>query len=483
MRGVLRDNRRVRPTRLGFVTVQSDEPAAGHVIICGANALASRMAEELTARYGLAVTSIVPSAESEAAGRMRAMPGVRLIERARLDRDVFTEAGLPNARGLAIVAEDDLGNVRAAMRAQEVSPGIRLVIAIFNAGLRVRIGSFFPNCAVLSQAQTAAPSLVAAALGEPAPSQLRLAGQTMYVTRRERVRAGQIICGLAASADAEAPSLLPPEDAAAGLVLAVADGTPRNPLSRRRQRRLAIPLRLLRLVFAGLLVVLVAGFALLAANPVVPNASLGFAFYQTLLDAAGDAVPASSPGHLPAGNELAQVLLTFDGLAFLPVVTAAFVGARISGTAERDQPPLAGQVIVAGLGTVGTRVVGMLHDLGVDVVAIDQSNDAAGLPLARRLGVRIVIGEAQEEETLRAAGITTCQALVSVTNNDIANLQSALNARELAADPRIVIRLYDDDLAAYVQAHISKSVSRSTSYLAAPEFAAAVLDQQVLRTI
>jgi hypothetical protein len=35
-----------------------------HVILCGANALASRMAEELTARYGLTVTAIVPSAAS-----------------------------------------------------------------------------------------------------------------------------------------------------------------------------------------------------------------------------------------------------------------------------------------------------------------------------------------------------------------------------------------------------------------------------------
>jgi len=312
----------------------------------------------------------------------------------------------------------------------------------------------------------------------------------MYVTRRERVRAGQIICGLAASTDADAPSLLPPEDEAAGIVLAVADGTPRNPLSRRRQRRLAAPLRFLRrifgtqlgLAFAALLVVLVAGFALLAANPVVRSASLGFAFYQTLLDAAGDAVPASSPGQLPFGNELGQVLLTFFALAFLPVVTAAFVGARIARSADREPPPV-GHVIVAGLGTVGTRVVGMLHDLGVDVVAIDHRNDAAGLPLARRLGVRTIIGAAQEEETLRAAGIATCQALVSVTHNEIANLETALNARELAADPRIVIRVFDDDLAAFVQAHISKSVSRSVSYLAAPEFAAAVLDHQVLRTI
>ena len=224
------------------MTAQSAEPA-DHVIICGANALASRISEELTARYGLAVTAIVSSADSEVAARMRSMARVRLLERARLDRDAFLAAGLPDAGGLAILDEDDLGNVQAAMRAQELRPGIRLVIAIFNVGLGVRIRSFFPNCAVLSQAQTAAPSLVAAALGEPAPNQLRLAGQTMYVTRRERVRAGQIICGLAASTDADAPSLLPPEDGAAGVVLAVADGTPRNPLSRRRQRRRGVPVQ------------------------------------------------------------------------------------------------------------------------------------------------------------------------------------------------------------------------------------------------
>ena len=117
----------------------------------------------------------------------------------------------------------------------------------------------------------AAPSLIAAALGEPAPSHVQLASRTMYVARREDVGADQIICGLAASSDADAPSLLPPADPAAGLVLAVADGTPRNPLSRQRRRRLAAPLRLVRqtvgtklgLVFVALVAVIVAGFALL----------------------------------------------------------------------------------------------------------------------------------------------------------------------------------------------------------------------------
>ncbi|MGB6457247.1 MAG: NAD-binding protein [Streptosporangiaceae bacterium] len=455
-----------------------------HVVICGANALTSRMAEELTARYGLTVTAIVPSAADRHAARMTAMPGVQVLERAVLDSDAFLDAGLPTARALAILPEDDLGNFHAALRAQDLSPGIRLVIAMFNAGLGARIRSFFSDCAVLSEAQMAAPSLIAAALGEPEPSHVRMAGRTMYVARRENVGAGQIVCGPAASSEAESPSLVPPDDPTAGLVLAVADGTPRNPRSRHRRRRLGAPLRLLRnlssrtgTVVAGLIVVLGVGFALLAiAAQISPLNSL----YLTLLDAAGAAVTSAS---LPGPVKLAQVLLTFDGLAFLPVVTAMIVGARLSSSAVRNQLPPSGHVIVAGLGTVGTRIVGQLHDLGIDVVGVDESAEAAGLPLARRLGVRIVIGEAHREETLRAAGIATCRALLSVTNSDIANLETALNARALAAQPRIVVRLYDDDLAARVQAVSDNTVSRSTSYLAAPEFAAALLDHHVLRTI
>jgi Trk K+ transport system NAD-binding subunit len=456
-----------------------------HVILCGANALASRMAEELTARYGLAVTAIVPSAASAHAERMAAMPRVRVLERPELTADAFIDAGLPAALGLAILHQDDLGNFHAALRAQELSPQVRLVIAIFNAGLGERIRSFFADCAVLSEAQMAAPSLIAAALGEPAPGHVRMAGRTMYVARREDVGADQIICGLAASSDADAPSLLPPADPAAGLVLAVADGTPRNPLSRQRRRRLTAPLRLVRqtvgtklgLVFVALVAVLAAGFALLVGPAGFATLT---ALYLTLLDSAGAAVTGPS---VPSAEKVAQFLLTFAGLAFLPLITAVIVGSRIPGVAAAARPPVGNHVIVAGLGAVGARIIGQLHDLGIEVVGVDKSAEATGMPLAQRLGIRVVIGETHGEETLRAAGITMCQALVSVTDSDVANLETALNARALAAEPRIVVRLYDDDLAARVQGTIAKTVSRSVSYLAAPAFAAAVLDHQVLRTI
>ncbi len=44
------------------------------------------------------------------------------------------------------------------------------------------------------------------------------------------------------------------------------------------------------------------------------------------------------------------------------------------------------------------------------------------------------------------------------------------------------MRLYDDDLAERVQKNVSNTISRSVSYLAAPAFAAAMLEHQVLPT-
>ncbi len=456
-----------------------------HLVVCGDDALASRMVEELTVRYGERVTVILPSAHRGHGPIIGRLPGVRIIERAELDERAFHDAQVQSARALAILHQDDLGNFHAALRAQELNPDLRLVVAIFNTGLGERIRSFFSDCAVLSESAMAAPSFVAAALGEPAPSHVRVSGRTLYVARREDIDADHLVCGLAATASPGYPTLLPPDERSADLVLAIADGTPRHPFRRQRRRPLRAVAHAARMlfghkigtVFAVLLGVLVAGFVLLATAGGFSPAN---ALYLTFLDAAGTAV--TSP-RLSAPEKIAQFLLTFDGMAFLPLVTAAIVGARLTGSLRGTDRPMIDHVIVAGLGNVGTRIVGQLHDLGVDVVCVDKREDAAGLPLARRLGLKVVIGETHREETLRAAGIASCQALVSVTNSDIANLETALHARALAEDPRIVVRLYDDDLAERVQKTIGNTISRSVSYLAAPTFAAAMLEHQVLRTI
>src|SRR5579862_6300927 len=116
------------------------------------------------------------------------------------------------------------------------------------------------------------------------------------------------------------------------------------------------------------------------------------ALYLTIMDLTGP-------------EKLSQVILTVDGLAFIPVVTALIVGARLTGTLRGEPRPPGGHIIVAGLGNVGTQIVTELHALGFDVVCVDRDPTAKGTPLARRLGLPLVVGDAFAEETLRAAGI------------------------------------------------------------------------------
>ena len=454
-----------------------------HLIVCGDGPLSYRITEELTARYGERVTVILPDRRNHHGPQISSLPRVRVLEYPELSSQAFTDADVQSARALAVVWQDDVGNLHAGLRAQELNPGLRLVLAIFNGRLGDHIRMLFPDCTVLSGTAMSAPSFVAAALDQPAPSHVRVQRRTLYVARPDDVAPGAVVCGL--TDDHDDPRLLPPGAGLrdqAHLVLAVADGTPRNPLARRPNpaRALAGLLRRLvwhkfGLVFTALLAVIVVGLGLLATVY-----SLSDALYLTLMDLTGSALTRSQD---TAAEKVAQVMLTVDGMAFIPVITAIVVGARLTGSVRRAPRPASGHIIVVGLGNVGTAVTGQLHDLGFDVVCVDNNPNAPGIPMARQMGLPVVIGDAFREQTLRAAHLDTCLALVSVTSLDIVNLETALTARALRDDLRIVLRLTDDDLAERLEKTTGNTISRSVPYLAAPAFATAMLEHQVLRTI
>src|SRR6201995_2946403 len=220
-----------------------------HLIVCGDGPLSSRITEELTSRYGERVTVILPDRRNHHGPQISALPRVRVLEYPELSSQAFTDADVQSARALAVVWQDDVGNLHAGLRAQELNPALRLVLAIFNRRLGEHIRMLFPDCVVLSGTAMAAPSFVAAALGEPAPSHVRVQRRTLYVARGGDVPAAAVIGGRVD--EPGGPRLLPPGSGAgypADLVLAVADGTPRDPLARRRNPVTAVGGMLRRLV-------------------------------------------------------------------------------------------------------------------------------------------------------------------------------------------------------------------------------------------
>jgi Trk K+ transport system NAD-binding subunit len=468
--------------------------------VCGNNPLAYRLVSDLVGHRDREVIVLVRSARAQLAPRIAQLPRVRVIESPELSVAAFREAGVAGVEAVALVEQDDVANIHAALCAQEANPGARLVLRFFNMSLGYRIQELFPGSVVLSDSATAAPWFVAAALGAVAPSAVRLPGRprtTVFVTRRADVPADRVVCGLAQTAGPSGrPVRLPQDESRADLVLALTDedGVAPGPRGRSsRRRRLArwwsdgvvTPLRLVftrKLALAALLLIVLLGVGTVGFVLLTEESWLD-AGYLTVLDAAGAAQP---DVRMSPAAKAVQAAITVIGIAIIPVVTAAVVDSLVTArlTAATGPPrKVSDHVVLVGLGNVGARVLSQLRGLGIPVVAVDTDRKARGAPRAARLGVPVVIGDASREDVLRETHLDRARALVAVTDNDVVNLEAALHGRALRPGLRVVLRLFDDDLARRVESTFGIDVSRSVSFLAAPTFLAAVLQRQVLTTI
>ena len=137
-------------------------------------------------------------------------------------------------------------------------------------------------------------------------------------------------------------------------------------------------------------------------------------------------------------------------------------------------------IILCGLGSVGFRVLEELIALGEQVFAIELNPDCPLLEQARQLGAEVVIGDARAENILRTFNIEDARAVIVATDDDLANLEIAMDIRDIRDDIPVVMRLFDQRLAHKVRQALGIQVSFSTSKLAAPLLAAAALDRCVV---
>lgn len=137
-----------------------------------------------------------------------------------------------------------------------------------------------------------------------------------------------------------------------------------------------------------------------------------------------------------------------------------------------------GHVVLCGAGRIGYRVLERLHLLGVDVVVVERNENAPFVQALRNQGVPLLIDDVRTGNTLASTNIKAARAIVCATDDDLANLNIALDARRMNPKIRVVMRLFDDDLVQKVQDAFQVDAF-STSALAAPAFAAAALDVNV----
>ncbi|MET7478806.1 NAD-binding protein [Streptomyces sp. NPDC005648] len=511
------------------------------MIICGDDGLAHRLAVELDGVCGEIVTVVLPSAGDEHGARIAALhrdpdSPVELQLSARPDERTLRAAGVDRAAALALTYRDDQVNMTAALLARTINPSVRLVIRMFNRERGRHLERLLDRAAglcddpaqdtsttVLSDADTAVPELVAAAAvghghtpqveGKVFRGVVRAAGAPAQATDLSTlaVLSGAHPDDPASQDSAEAPGedgiqLLPDTRTAyhrqfthGRLMLEEISGDATEAAVRRlrlhprtwlRARLGHLPWR----VFLSHQLAAVYG-ALGAMVVALSTATALFAdehpwwknFYLPLLDIFTMGDPATDE---PVARRILQLLAGFVGLAVLPLVVAATVNATEAfRTASANHPPdddVNGHIVLVGLGMVGTRVLARLRAADHQVVAIEKDPHARGVPLARELGVPLILDDATAPKVLDLARVRHSRSLLVLTRDDGQNLDIVMAVRETNPAVRVVTRLYDDGFAATVQRTLRASYpdaltrSRSVSALAAPSFAAAMMGRHVL---
>lgn len=171
----------------------------------------------------------------------------------------------------------------------------------------------------------------------------------------------------------------------------------------------------------------------------------------------------------PVGRIFTVVLLLCGVGAFLNFVSA-LTAFWVEGQANqllwrrrmrRTIDQLEGHIVVCGAGHTGGWVCRELLDTRRPLAVIE-SDEQAARELASFLGeeVPIVIGDATDNDVLRAAGVGRASSIVCCVSSDKDNLIVALSARLLTTEARIICRCIDEDMAPkLLQAGADRTVS------------------------
>lgn len=470
----------------------------GHIIVCGDDALARRIIDELT--------------DDE-------LSVVRLSSPNNLDA-----AGVTTAHAVIAASPDDAVNLEVALLARQANPDVRVVARLANSVLRQAMNDGIGPGTVLDVADLAAPSVVEALLGRTAHTITAAGVDFVFATdtapRTARLRelygrmAPVAVVRGDNAADPGAVIACPHLDDQVtegdsvtimgraselddqGLRVGGASTEPdhRSPPVRAFDGVRAFHEDVNRAFYLALGV----GLSMLVSSTLI----LRFAFQPSIgwmdaLSFATETLTTVGYGETtfmgqPMWLRLWGVLMMLSGIALISV-TVAFVAdvllsRRLPQAASRQQVShLSRHIVIVGLGSFGVRVAGMLKDLGQAVVVVERNEDNQYLSATSELHIPVIFGDATMPTTLTVAGAHRARAVAVLTEDDMVNVETGLVLRQItqpSPESRIpiVLRIYDKALGAAVGHRLDFNHVRSTVDLATPWFVGAAMGLEVLGT-
>ncbi len=194
------------------------------------------------------------------------------------------------------------------------------------------------------------------------------------------------------------------------------------------------------------------------------------------------------PGNLPT-SFLGRAMLFLVPILGLTVIVEAIaeIGSMVRDRRAHEHSwctimsrSMQDHIIIVGLGKLGYRTFRILRKLGHRVVVVEASEQNKFLEEVRADGSAVLIGDARRDQLLREAGVERARSIVLATNDDLVNLESALDARRMNPQIRVVLRMFDQQMADKVREGFNIKTAMSQSSISAPAFATAAIEPSIV---
>ena len=424
--------------------------------------------------------------------------------------ETLKKAGIETAQILIIAHGDDAVNLDILLQARLLNPRIRIINRLFNTSLGDRLDHTLPEHTTMSVAALSAPIFAFSAMGDLAIGHLQLFDKTwpiseVYISDTHswcnlplsqlwEERSRMLIYYLTSDSEVslvEAMSKKRRLQAGDRLIIGTKPQVRLRRLSwtDKLNKTLVWLAQFQRHLRSGLLITLVLLFTIAIAT--LTYFSFSWA-KTTLVDAlyfsvgmitgAGGQEDVAENAPIAVKVFTAVMMLVGAGVIgiFYALLNDIVLGTRLRQFWDVAHIPNRGHYIVCGLGGVGVKIVNQLLLQGHEVVVIERDSSNRFISTVRSQKVSVILADASLPQTLKAANIQGASALLSVTDNDMSNLEIALTAKELKPKMSVIVRSNNPDQASRMAQVFDFTAVLNPFEIAAPNFAAAALGGRIL---
>ena len=173
-------------------------------------------------------------------------------------------------------------------------------------------------------------------------------------------------------------------------------------------------------------------------------------------------------------SKIIAVLLILTSTVFIWLIFSLTIDVllkkRMQLSLGRRKYNFSNHIIVCGLGRLGYFIVEELLQKNEKVIIIEQNENSRHIDYFKNLGAEVYIGDGRLPKVLADVNASQARALVSVINSDSINLEIGLNARSYQWDIKLILRIFDEQMAEKIKEHLSIHHTLSASNICDEKF-------------